>query len=230
MQQQVSFVSDGLTLTGVLHLPDDMQAGEKRPAIMVLHGFGGNKNGGIPVVAAALFEKLGYVTLRFDMRGCGNSGGARGRVICLEQVEDAKAAVTFLAGRPEVQAACIGVMGFSFGAAVAVYAAGVDKRSRFATRKKSLCPRSSCAASTMALPAFATSPTFWRSWPTPTSNSSSCPASPTPARARKTSRWCITCSKVISASRRRCIPGPERVFAQVSARAPPALTRISCPA
>ena len=58
------------------------------------------------------------------MRGCGNSGGARGRVICLAQVEDTKAAVTFLAGRPEVQAAGIGVMGFSFGAAVAVYAAG----------------------------------------------------------------------------------------------------------
>ena len=128
MEQQVSFTSDGLKLTGVLHLPDGMKPGEKRPAIMVLHGFGGNKNGGIPVVAAALFEKLGYVTLRFDMRGCGNSEGARGRVICLEQVEDTKAAVSFLAARPEVQAACIGVMGFSFGAAVAVYAAGVDKR------------------------------------------------------------------------------------------------------
>ena len=96
MEQQVSFTSDGLKLTGVLHLPDGMKPGEKRPAIMVLHGFGGNENGGIPVVAAALFEKLGYVTLRFDMRGCGNSQGARGRVICLEQVEDTKAAVSFL--------------------------------------------------------------------------------------------------------------------------------------
>jgi len=31
------------------------------------------------------FDSLGYVTLRFDMRGCGESEGERGRVICLEQ-------------------------------------------------------------------------------------------------------------------------------------------------
>ncbi len=128
MEHQVSFTSDGLTLTGVLHVPDNLQAGEARPAIAVLHGFGGNKNGGIPVVAANLFEQLGYVTLRFDMRGCGNSQGVRGKVICLEQVEDTKNAITFLASRPEVRADKIAVMGFSFGAAVSVYTAGVDPR------------------------------------------------------------------------------------------------------
>jgi hypothetical protein len=128
MEHQVSFTSAGLTLTGVLHVPDGIKPGEARPAIAVLHGFGGNKNGGIPVVAANLFEQLGYVTLRFDMRGCGNSQGERGKVICLEQVEDTKSAVTFLASRPEVRADNIAVMGFSFGAAVAVYTAGVDPR------------------------------------------------------------------------------------------------------
>ena len=128
MEHQVSFTSGGLTLTGVLHVPDSMQPGEARAAIAVLHGFGGNKNGGIPVVAANLFEQLGYVTLRFDMRGCGNSQGERGKVICLEQVEDTKSAVTFLVSRPEVRADNIAVMGFSFGAAVAVYTAGVDPR------------------------------------------------------------------------------------------------------
>ena len=128
MEHQVSFTSGGLTLTGVLHVPDGMQPGEARAAIAVLHGFGGNKNGGIPVVAANLFEQLGYVTLRFDMRGCGNSQGERGKVICLEQVEDTKSAVTFLVSRPEVRADNIAVMGFSFGAAVAVYTAGVDPR------------------------------------------------------------------------------------------------------
>ena len=82
----------------------------------------------MPEVAAGLFEKLGFVTLRFDMRGCGNSEGVRGKVICLEQVEDTSSAVSFLATRPEVRTTSIGVMGFSFGAAVAVYAAGVDER------------------------------------------------------------------------------------------------------
>jgi uncharacterized protein len=62
------------------------------------------------------------------MRGCGESEGARGRVICLEQVEDTKSALSFLAERAEVDPGRIGVIGQSFGAAVAVYTAGVDRR------------------------------------------------------------------------------------------------------
>jgi alpha-beta hydrolase superfamily lysophospholipase len=62
------------------------------------------------------------------MRGCGESEGERGRVICLEQVEDARSALAYLATWPEVDAARIAAMGHSFGAAVAVYAAGVDAR------------------------------------------------------------------------------------------------------
>ena len=120
MEHKVSFPSGNLTLAGVLHLPDGRAAGEKRPAIVVLHGFGSNKDGGVALVAARLFEKLGYVTLRFDMRGCGESEGERGRVICLEQVEDTQNAVTWLAARSEVIGERVAVMGFSFGAAVAV--------------------------------------------------------------------------------------------------------------
>src|SRR5438477_9031285 len=128
MEQRVEFRSDGLRLSGVLHVPDDRKAGERRPAFMVLHGFGSNKDSGVPRTAAELFASLGYVALRFDMRGCGESEGPRGRVICLEQVEDTRHALSFLAGRPGVDPARIGLIGNSFGAAVAVYAAGVDRR------------------------------------------------------------------------------------------------------
>jgi uncharacterized protein len=75
-----------------------------------------------------MFANLGYVALRFDMRGCGESEGERGRVICLEQVEDTRSALSYLAARSEIDPARIAVMGHSFGAAVAVYAAGVDGR------------------------------------------------------------------------------------------------------
>ena len=51
MQTPVTFESDGLALSGVLHRPDDMKAGEKRPAFLVLHGFGTSKNGGTPVTS-----------------------------------------------------------------------------------------------------------------------------------------------------------------------------------
>lgn len=128
MEERVTFVSDGLKLAGLLHVPDGGDVRERRPGFLVLHGFGSNKDSGGTVAVARLFAGLGYVTLHFDMRGCGESEGPRGRVICLEQVEDTKSALTLLATRPEVDPARIGVVGQSFGAAVAVYAAGVDAR------------------------------------------------------------------------------------------------------
>jgi dipeptidyl aminopeptidase/acylaminoacyl peptidase len=127
-EQKVSFQSDGLKLAGLLQCPKGMRAGARRPAFLVLHGFGSNKDGGVSQVAANMFAELGYVTLRFDMRGCGESEGQRGRVICMEQVQDTRNALDYLATRSEVDPSRIAVMGHSFGAAVAVYAAGVDAR------------------------------------------------------------------------------------------------------
>jgi hypothetical protein len=71
---------------------------------------------------------FGYVTLRFDMRGCGKSEGEFGRVICLEQVEDTGNALEFLAKHPAVDPDRIGVIGSSFGGAVGVYAGGTNPR------------------------------------------------------------------------------------------------------
>ena len=129
MEERVTFVSEGLKLAGILHVPDGAgAAGERRPALAVLHGFGSNKDGGVALAAARLLVSWGYVALRFDMRGCGESDGLRGRVICQEQVEDARNALSFLSSRPEVDPGRIALVGNSFGAAVAVYTAGVDRR------------------------------------------------------------------------------------------------------
>lgn len=96
--------------------------------MLVLHGFGGNKGRGGSTAVAKLFADWGYVALRFDMRGCGESEGEHGRLICLEQVEDTRNSLTNIAGRADVDPERIAVVGSSFGAAVAVYAAGVDPR------------------------------------------------------------------------------------------------------
>jgi len=128
MEERVHFTSAGLRLSGILHFPSDLKPGERRPAFMVLHGFGSNKDSGVSRTAAELFASLGYVALRFDMRGCGESEGQRGRVICLEQVEDTRSALNFLQSRADVIKDRIAVYGQSFGAAVAVYAAGVEPR------------------------------------------------------------------------------------------------------
>jgi pimeloyl-ACP methyl ester carboxylesterase len=128
MEQRVTFASDGVNLAGVVATPDGIAPGERRPAMIVLHGFGSNMNAGNVLQPCALLSALGYVTLRFDMRGCGDSEGEPGRLICLEQVSDTRHAVSFLSGHPQVDADRIAVLGSSFGAAVAVHAAGVDPR------------------------------------------------------------------------------------------------------
>ncbi|MGE5539595.1 MAG: alpha/beta hydrolase [Gemmatimonas sp.] len=125
-EERIVIHSDGLKLAGIVRRPSGMRAGERRPAFLVLHGFGSNKDAGNVTGPCALLDELGYITLRFDMRGCGESEGERGRLICLEQVADTRAALCAMAARSDVDAARIAVLGSSFGAAVAVYTAGVD--------------------------------------------------------------------------------------------------------
>ena len=126
MEQAVSFKSDGLKLSGIVN--SLAEPGERRPAIIVLHGFGSNKQSGNSMWPARTFAEWGYVTLRFDMRGCGESEGEKNRIICLEQVEDTKNAITLMQGREDVDPDRIALIGSSFGAAVTVYTAGVDGR------------------------------------------------------------------------------------------------------
>jgi hypothetical protein len=126
-EQQVEFQSSGLTIRGVLTTPDGA-AGERRAAFAVLHGFGSNKHAGNVLSPCALLGSLGYATLRFDFRGCGESDGERGNLICLEQVEDTRNAVSFLSAQTGIDAERIALVGSSFGAAVAVYTGGVDPR------------------------------------------------------------------------------------------------------
>ena len=101
-QESVTIPSAGLKLSGTVRVPDGVKAGEKRAAFLVLHGFGSNKNSGNVNAPSKGLGELGYVTLGFDMRGCGDSEGEFGRVICLEQVEDTRNALTFLQKHPAV--------------------------------------------------------------------------------------------------------------------------------
>ena len=128
VEKACTFESDGLKLSGILHLPDTRKAGEKLPAFLVLHGFAGSKDDSHAELQARMMEAFGYAALRFDMRSCGTSEGAKGQIRCFDQVADTKNAFNYLASLPEIDPKRIGVIGHSFGAAVAVYTAGIDER------------------------------------------------------------------------------------------------------
>jgi pimeloyl-ACP methyl ester carboxylesterase len=127
-ERRVSFRYNGLALAGIVRVPDGLAPDERRPAFIVLHGFGSNRSANNVLQPCALLERLGYITFRFDMPGCGESEGEKGRLICLEQVAATSEALAMLTHEPHVDASRIGVIGSSFGAAVAVYTGGVDKR------------------------------------------------------------------------------------------------------
>ena len=87
------------------------------PCIVLLHGFGGHRNevGDLFATLAALLADRGIGSLRFDFPGCGNSNGDFADTTIDRQIAAARDALHFAA----VQASDIGLLGFSFGAAVA---------------------------------------------------------------------------------------------------------------
>jgi hypothetical protein len=125
MEQAIGFASAGLALKGFLHVP---HGAGKRPGLVLCHGFGGSCRGaGHPELAKAL-EQAGYVVLRFDFRGCGQSDGTRGDVIVDEEIADLEHAIDFLVTQPCVAASRIGVIGASLGGSVAIEVAASDAR------------------------------------------------------------------------------------------------------
>ncbi len=128
MQQKITFKSAGVDISGIIQLPTNYVAGERRPAIIVMHGFGSNKGAPNVTIPASMYAEWGYVTLRFDRRGCGESGGEPGLNICLEHVEDTRNAISWLASRSEVNPDRIALSGTSLGGAIAIYTAGTDPR------------------------------------------------------------------------------------------------------
>ena len=96
MKRAVEFYSEGFRLVGDIYSPEDLQAGERRAAILLCHGYTGVKDLYLPDNARSLNRK-GYVAMTFDYKGWGDSEGPRSRLAPYSRVLDVQAAMTFLA-------------------------------------------------------------------------------------------------------------------------------------
>lgn len=126
-EEDVVFYCDGLQIAATVHVPAGREARGRYPAIVVCNGFGASKDLVVPDIARALCED-GYVVLRFDYRGFGRSAGQRNRLIPQEQVDDTRAALSYLSTLEYVDDTALGLYGTSFGGGHAVSVAGTDER------------------------------------------------------------------------------------------------------
>ncbi len=97
-------------------------AGATGQAVIMLHGFGSSRDevGGLFAQQAAALEAKGIASLRIDFRGYGESAGDMADTTLEGLVANAEAARTYLGTVQGVDPARIGVIGYSFGAAVAM--------------------------------------------------------------------------------------------------------------
>ena len=125
--QAVSFYSEGTRLSGDLWLPEALQPNDRRPGIVLCHGYTGVRNLYLPDTAKVLTD-AGYVVLTFDYKGWGDSDGPKSRLSPYGRVIDAQAALTFLGAQALVDAERLGLYGTSYGGATVVWTAAVDPR------------------------------------------------------------------------------------------------------
>ena len=125
-EESVSFFSDGYRLAGTLVLSSEAR---RVPAVAYSHGWSGAVNERqLPL--ARLMAAGGIGGLVVDHRGFGDSEGPRARCVPQDQARDLSHALTYLGTRDEIDETALGLVGVSFGGAIAIAAAAVDERAR----------------------------------------------------------------------------------------------------
>ncbi len=111
----MSFVASGddaPTLEGELHIP-----------LRAHPLYGGTMTNAIVIRLRDRLLEMGIATLAFNFRGVGASEGEYGEGVA--ETNDVIGAMAYLRARPEVQADRCGIVGYSFGAVMALKAAAV---------------------------------------------------------------------------------------------------------
>ena len=112
-------------LAGVLYLPD--MSGQL-PTIIFCHGLGTSNKSSSATQFIKLIIEEGFAVLAFDFHGHGESEGEFSEVTITQGIDDLKSAIGFAIKQPEIDSSRIGVLGSSFGGAVAINTALRDDR------------------------------------------------------------------------------------------------------
>ncbi len=148
--ETVKIWSEGTRIAGDLYRPTDIQPGEKRPTIVLSHGWGGTKDN-CRDIAARLASEAGYICLAIDYRGWGESdsrlqiigdmpepdenGEATVRVKIIrtvvdpwDQLVDVQHAIDYIVGEPDVDIQRLGYWGSSYSGGHAIWLAAHEPR------------------------------------------------------------------------------------------------------
>jgi len=149
-RKAIDIWSDGTRMAGDLWLPDGFGNGADRPAILMTHGWGGERSH-LNNSYAPKFARAGFVVLTFDYRGWADSDSrlviiddqpkpdadgvvtVRARAIRevvdpRDQIRDITSALEYLIGEPGVDGERIGVWGTSYSGGHVIYLGARDER------------------------------------------------------------------------------------------------------
>ena len=121
-EENITFQSGGVTLAGTLRL---LLTKGKHPAVFIMQGSGAVDRDG-ELFYADHFTRHGFVTLVYDKRGTGNSGGDYRDESINDYAEEALAGIHYLQSRSQVNPKRVGLYGRSHGGIVAPLAASVS--------------------------------------------------------------------------------------------------------
>ncbi|WP_284639718.1 alpha/beta hydrolase family protein [Paenibacillus silviterrae] len=137
MEHHITIRSGGADLAATLHYPsagvteDQASPNNGRyPVIIIAHGFVGSRVGvdRLFVKAAREFSRAGYMVLRFDYGGCGESTGDYGSGGLDQLIDQTRYVIDYVYDLDCIDPQRIILLGHSLGGAVSILTAARDKR------------------------------------------------------------------------------------------------------
>jgi pimeloyl-ACP methyl ester carboxylesterase len=130
--EQVRVPANGFSLAGTVSKPS--AASGKLPTVILVGGSGPTDRDetvyGIPILGqlAGLLADRGFLVLRYDKRGVGQSGGRPESATLTDYAEDLRAVLRFVTARKDVDQKRVAVLGHSEGGSVAMLAAARENK------------------------------------------------------------------------------------------------------